>query len=158
MWRWAAFYVVLVVLVPCLYILWLVRRGEVTDFHIPRREQRMRPFLVTAVCAFVAWLTLLVGHAPRLFVLLAAAGWMKIGLMWLVTLRWKISVHAVAAAALAVLAWSLLGPVALPLAAGVPLVAWSRVRLKRHDVWQTVAGAALGVLVLCTALLMTPRG
>ena len=38
-------------------------------------------------------------------------------------------------------------PNALPLVVGVPLIAWARVRLRRHTVTQTIAGALLGLTI-----------
>jgi membrane-associated phospholipid phosphatase len=60
-------------------------------------------------------------------------------------------VHSAAAAATATLAWSLIGT-PLPLFIGVPIIAWSRVRLRRHSVAQTVAGASLGVTTILAML------
>ena len=61
-----------------------------------------------------------------------------------VTLRWKISLHTAITAAFVVLAVVAAGPGALWLAALVPLVAWSRLHLGRHDLPQTIAGTFVG--------------
>jgi membrane-associated phospholipid phosphatase len=68
-----------------------------------------------------------------------------------ITLWWKISVHSAAAAGVATLIWSLIGAT-LPLLAGVVIIAWSRVRLRRHTVAQTIAGAALGFAIFMVAV------
>src|SRR5579859_7814012 len=43
---WAFVYIVLLSVLPTLYILIQVRRGNITDMHMPLREERIRPFLV----------------------------------------------------------------------------------------------------------------
>lgn len=147
-WLWAGFYILLAVSLPAAYVLWLVRKGEVTDFDLRRREQRLRPFLATLASTLAAWLVLYWGDAPQLLVILAGAGWLQIALMLGITLHWKISAHCAAAAGLIVFVWSLLGSAAAPAALSLPLIAWSRIRLQRHDLPQTIAGALLGSSVL----------
>ena len=41
-WGWALAYLILAVPLPTLYVLWKVRRGEITDFDIRVREQRIK--------------------------------------------------------------------------------------------------------------------
>jgi membrane-associated phospholipid phosphatase len=97
---------------------------------------------------------LLVGGAPILLLVLTGAGIIQVLLIFLVTLRWKISGHSAAVAGVAVLALMLFGKVAVFFALTVPLVAWSRIRLGRHSLYQTVAGALLGGLIIAVALLL----
>jgi len=142
-WMWASVYVFIAVLTPLLYLVWLVRRGKVADIDAQRREQRIHPLLVTVACLGAAWLLLALGAAPSALTVLAASLWLQIMAILAITLRWKISVHASAAAGAAMVAWALLGTPWL-LLIGAPLVAWSRVRLRRHTPLQTIAGALLG--------------
>src|SRR5690606_38991862 len=80
------------------------------------------------------------------------AGMTALALATIVTifLRWKISIHAVAAAGSAAILTILLGPwlmLSWPVAAAI---AWSRVRLGDHTVAQVCAGLALGAAVMGT--------
>jgi membrane-associated phospholipid phosphatase len=102
-WKWVALFLALAVATPTLYVIWLLYRSEVTDFHLRVREQRIKPMIVIVTTTLSAWLMLIAHHAPTL---LAAA----------------------------------------PMMLSVPLVAWARVRLRRHTLAQTLAGAALGTL------------
>jgi membrane-associated phospholipid phosphatase len=77
-------------------------------------------------------------------------------ILLLVTLRWKISGHTTAMSSLAMLCWLLIGPAAAPMMLSVPLVAWARVRLRRHTLAQTLAGAALGTLTSLAFYLARP--
>jgi len=150
-WAWVGFYVLLAVSLPCAYVLWLVRQGKVTDFDLQVREQRRYPFLVTLVSTFIAWQVLYWGQAPFALVLLTGVAWLQIALLLVITLRWKISAHCASAASFAVWTWILFGVIAAPLMLLVPLVAWARLRLQRHDLPQTVAGTLLGSTVLAAA-------
>lgn len=150
-WFWATVYGLLTVLTPALYVIYLFRKGVVTDLHLTVREERTRPLVVTLGAAFVAWLVLYGGEAPQLLVTLAAANVLQACLFFGITLHWKISAHSAAAAALAFLALVLIGRMALPLVATVPLIAWARVRMQHHTVGQTTAGALLGSSILASA-------
>lgn len=151
-WLWATIYVVVAILSPLLFLVWLVRRGHVTDLDVQLRAQRNRPLLFTMGCTGLAWLLLVAGAAPARMIGLAGGITLQTVFLLTITLRWKISVHTATAAGVAVLACHLLGT-PLPLL-GVPLVAWSRVRLKRHTLAQTIAGGLLGATIFLIALSM----
>jgi hypothetical protein len=151
-WGWAAFYILVAISLPAVYVLWLVQRGKVTDFDLHRREQRLYPFIVTLISTLAAWLVLYWGQAPAGLVLLTGAGWVQIALLLGITLRWKISAHCASAAGFVVWTWVLFGTAASLLVLIIPLVAWSRLRLQRHDLPQAVAGALLGSTVLAITL------
>src|SRR5262245_22953533 len=88
-WLWSAVYIVLAVLAPFLFLLWLIHRGRVSDFDIHLREERVQPFLLAVVGAAAAWVVLHVGSAPRLLLVLAAATCILLVLLLGITLRWK---------------------------------------------------------------------
>jgi membrane-associated phospholipid phosphatase len=155
-WLWTAIYSILAVLVPLLYVVWLFHTGQVTDLDLRIREQRTRPLLVTLAAAITALVVLYLGAAPRLLVALAGANTMQTAIFLGITRRWKISAHSAAAATLATLGWLLIGNQAqtLALTIGVPVIAWSRIRLHHHTPAQTIAGAALGSSLVLAALLL----
>jgi membrane-associated phospholipid phosphatase len=153
-WRWTIFYVVVTILAPCAYIVWLVQAGKVVDFHLPTREQRIRPLILSFVTALVTWLVMFQVEAPQLLQMLATVNVVQMGLFLIITLRWKISLHCTAATILAELAFVLFGTGAVLLTMSVPLIAWSRVYLERHTIGQTIAGILLGIGILTPVLFM----
>lgn len=158
-WGWAAGFGFAAVVLPTLYVLVQVQRGVISDVHVPLREQRMRPFLVTlasstAVCGVFLW-----WQAPAGFRALAVANLMQAAILFALTLRWKVSLHSAAAGSLSTLSLTMLGVSALSatgmlLVATVPVIAWARIRLDRHTPAQTVVGALLGVAVMVVAVWM----
>lgn len=151
-WNWAGFYILVAVLLPVSYVVWLVQQGQVTDFDLRCREQRHYPYIVASLSNLAAWLVLYWGQAPAEFVLLAGAAWVQVILLLAITLRWKISAHAASAASFTVWTWFIFGVVAAPVILIIPLIAWSRLRLQRHDLPQTMAGTLLGSSVLAATL------
>jgi membrane-associated phospholipid phosphatase len=149
---WTLFYILVAILVPLGFILWRVRQGKLTDFHIMLREQRLLPMLLVIVCVGVAWGVMLAGGAPeRLLVVLGMALVLTIFLA-VITLRWKISIHACVNAAVWLTAWSMYSLNGWLAAALILLVAWARVRLGRHTVLQTAAGVGIGLVFGVAAL------
>ena len=150
-WAWAGLYVALGIATPVVYLVWLARTGRVTDLDVQLRRQRARPLLFTLTCGALATALLALGGAPPTLTALAIALWLETALLFGITLRWKISVHCAAAASAATWVWLLTGTL-WPLLVGVPLVAWSRVRLRRHTLPQTIAGALLGSAIVWSVL------
>lgn len=151
-WQWALLYIALTILAPCVYIIWLVQTGKAVDFHLPNREQRIRPLLFSLATAIVTWLLFDQMDAPRLLQMLATVNLVQTAIFLVITLQWKISLHCTAATILSELAFALLGTSGIPFTMSIPLIAWSRVYLNRHTVAQTVAGILLGILIMTPAL------
>jgi membrane-associated phospholipid phosphatase len=151
-WLWIGFYLLFAVLVPVFYLVWLLRTGRVNDFHLRVRTDRFRPMVVTIVSSGFAWLVLQIGNGPPVLTTVALAAWIQSVLLFVITLRWKISAHGAAAGTLAVLGWKIANPsLGLALAALVPLVGWARVRMRRHTLWQVIGGCVLGSGVVALA-------
>lgn len=153
-WQWAGLYLLIAMVPPAAFLAWQVHRGRVTDLDVQVREQRHPSQLVAVAASALAWAILRIGQAPMILQLVAIAATLQWFLIYVITLRWKISVHSAAATAVTWLLLWCLGGVATPMAVVPPFVAWSRVRLRRHTPAQTVAGIALGSTVFFVALLI----
>ena len=152
---WIALYIALSILPPALYIMYLVRKGIVTDFHLNVRKERTKPFLIMTINTAVVFLVMLLAGAPELILIVIAAAVLQLSCMLLITHRWKISGHCTAATGLVVLALALFGEKLIPLTLIIPLIAWSRIRLSRHTFTQTVAGIFLGTITITALLYVT---
>jgi membrane-associated phospholipid phosphatase len=111
---------------------------------------------VTIISCALAWLAMWVGGAPPILTLMAGVGFVQWIIIFTVTLRWKISVHTASAAGATLIILRVIGLAAAPLVVTIPLIAWSRVKLRRHTPAQTIAGALLGSGVVVGALLLSP--
>jgi membrane-associated phospholipid phosphatase len=143
-WLWAGLYLLLAVLIPLLFLIVQVRLGNVTDMDIHLREQRQGSLFATALGSAISWIAMTVGgahEAVRFMVSLAVVQWLAI---YLITLRWKISVHSTSATGISLFVVWAFGMRVLPVFLTVPVIAWSRVKLRRHTPLQTLAGIGLG--------------
>jgi membrane-associated phospholipid phosphatase len=135
---------------PYTLILRGVRRGHLSDRNISLREQRIR-FGVVAIASILLGLAVLAAlDAPAEMVALLASIAIGVACGWVVTLWWKISVHAAIAAGAATVLPLVFGPALLAVWPLVALIAWSRVQVGDHTPAQALAGVALGIVVNAT--------
>ncbi len=151
-WTWAALELGMVVLFPALYVSWLISRGQISDIDLSRREQRTLPYLMTVAGACLAAVLSLELNAPQPLSWLSIAVAAQVAVLCLITLRWKISLHSAAIASLCVVLTHFVGLTAFSVILCVPLVAWARLRLRRHTLMQTVAGTLVGAVIYIAAL------
>ncbi len=152
---WIAIYIALSIVPPTLYIMYLVRKGVVTDFHLNVRKERTQPFILMTLNTALALLVMYLIGAPKLILVVIAVAVLQLVSMLLITLRWKISGHCTAVTGFVVLGLALFGESFLPLILLIPIVAWSRVRLNRHTIAQTIAGVFLGAITVSILLYFT---
>lgn len=140
--------------VPYAATIWLARAGKVDGRFVSDRRQRMPILLATLGVVIAGAVTVALLRAPSSLVWLSVAAVAALMIVTVITLRWKISIHATVAAFFAGLQIALFGPIGV-ISMVIPLlVVWARNRLRAHTAGQLIAGLALGaVLALSYALL-----
>lgn len=151
-WPWAGVYAGFGFVLPLLYLIYLMRKGEVSDFHMKERTERIKPMAFIFIVFTVASIIMYFSDAPFVIQAFTYVGALQGLLMLLITLKWKISGHGAGIAAFVLLLWALFGPAAAPFFLVVPLVLWARVYTDRHDLPQTVIGALAGFAFMAAAL------
>jgi len=151
-------YLVIAILFPVLYTLWLVQRGAISDFHINVHKERTKPMLIMLASTVAAWLFLLLTRSGYdILTVFAGVAVLQFAFLLLITLRWKISGHTTAISSLCFLLLATQGSAGLPFLAAVPLVVWGRVYLRRHTLAQALAGVLAGVIFTLLALYLISR-
>jgi membrane-associated phospholipid phosphatase len=141
-------------LLPAVPILLMMKRGEVHDLFISRREERTMPYLFSFL-AYIFWtLFMWRGLSFPMFIVGAGVGTaISILIITFINLKWKISAHLSGIGGLAGGVFGVCYRLAynpfwffilvLFLAA---LVALSRIGLKAHTPGQTLAGFTVGFI------------
>lgn len=144
---WAFFTVVIAVGIPFAFLKWELRRGGISDWHISRREERLRPslMLMSFAAAVFPLGALWAFEGPKTLQAMFVSGLVLVVATLAVTAFWKVSQHVMGITSMATIVTILLGPIAAPLFLIVPLVAWARVRVGAHTIAQTVVGGLLGL-------------
>jgi membrane-associated phospholipid phosphatase len=138
--------------IPLIDIKRRLQSGEISDNHITKREDRLVPFLVSLLSAVGALISVYLLEAPGL---VKAVVWSVVvtgAIITLITLRWKISLHAAGITAIAVTLMIVFGLIALPVFGFIPIVFWARLTLNKHTLTQLIAGSMLAGLVVCLTL------
>ena len=148
-------------ILPLIFLSVLRHFKLVKNLHVDIREQRFIPYLFTVLCYAVAAYYLYYCHSPQWFVMFMVGSAITVLLMALINLKWKISAHMAGIGGIVALLYQLhvQGLSAfdlLWLLCFVIIVAGAlgsaRLALRRHGLWQVLAGAVLGFL--CVSLTM----
>ena len=144
---WGTVAVVFGSLFPMLFVLRGVRRGALTDHHVRIREQRPLPLLVGMACVLAGLGLMVTWRAPRDLLALIAAMLAGLVVSLLVSLFWKMSIHAGVAAGSLVILVLMFGPALLILLPVVALVGWARIQVGDHNPAQVAIGVVVGAAV-----------
>lgn len=139
-------------IVPLSILIIWARRTNAYDLDISARTDRNHPLLLAAVSYFFGTAVLLIIHAPILTATVMFGYFAGTLFLFLVNLRWKISIHTMGIAGPTTVLIFVFGYWGALLALLLPPVIWSRVYLKKHTVAQALAGAAVGFLLTAFTL------
>jgi membrane-associated phospholipid phosphatase len=124
-------------------VLGLLKLDLIKDFYAHDRATRFIPFLWTTFFYLLGCLSLILISAPAAVTALMACYFVNGLVLMVITLKWKISIHASGVTGPVTALIFLLGGVMMPLLLVVIPVAWARVELKAHTVMQVAVGAVL---------------
>lgn len=136
-------------LIPMAVIVRGARQGKWDGHHVTDRAGRLIPFAACIGSLGVGFVVLLVGHAPREMIALAASMLASLIVSLVITFgaKFKISIHAAVATGAVVDLVVTYSPVLLVLVPLVVWVCWSRVALRDHTTPQVSWGVVLGFVV-----------
>ncbi|MEE0902523.1 MAG: hypothetical protein UIB31_08335, partial [Methanobrevibacter sp.] len=118
-----------------------------TDNDISNRQDRYVPLVVGIISYFIGVLISLFLNLDNFLTILLLCYSVNTGVVLLITIKWKISVHTTGISGPIAALILLLGPVGAAIALIYPIVIWSRVLLKKHTLAQAIAGGVQGFLL-----------
>lgn len=145
------------VLVVMLFIFVGVTLGVFTNFDVSKREQRPLLFSFSAFVMFCYLLSLIVLNGPKIlfFVIFVIAFTLLI--FMIVNKRIKASVHMTTATGTLLLIGATYKGYFFLLLFLIPLLAWSRVKTKKHSLTETIVGSVLGIVITLTVYLVSKQ-
>jgi len=113
------------------------------------RRQRIASFAIMLVSYPAGWLVLSLTGAPRVFTAVAATyTFVTLGLIiFNLLLHYKASGHAAGVSGPVAIMIYIYGAIATPLLILLPLITWARLAAEGHNLWQTVVGASMSILI-----------
>lgn len=147
----AFFYIIL----PIITYIYLTKFGLITDkkfdFNIVKREERTVYNIILSLGFFTNFILISMYNIPIIkeLSLLLAVSFL---IFTIITLFWKISGHMTQSVLfIIILAYLFVDFRTLILSIGyllcIPLVGYSRVKLKHHDIWQVIGGTVVTTVV-----------
>jgi hypothetical protein len=152
--KWASISIALSIIPVFIVIVYLVRHKKLDGIFVNPHRQRRKVYILAssvavAACFFLYWL-----GAPRLLVVTFTAGLVAIVAFMLINLAWKISLHTAFIAASVTVLTIVYGYLGALTAILVPPVAWARIKLDYHTLWQVTTGALLSVIIVFTVFFL----
>ena len=133
----------------------------IKDLHVNDREQRLIPYLFTALCYLAAAYYLYYTHFPLWAIMFMLGSMVTVLVMAIINLKWKISAHMAGIGGIVALinqihvqglsAFDLFWLLCISVIV-TGLLGTARLVLKRHNIWQVLAGVMVGYL--CVTLTM----
>lgn len=149
---WAAAYGVMTSLLPMGVVLYMLKKGYISDLHISNRRERHIPYLVGFICSVIAGAIVAQFGGSQLMRSLAVCNAIALAVLGSINTGWQISNHTASIMAATIFLGLVFGTaVSLALLPLVGMTFAARWWLKRHTVAQLIAGMLVGaapVLVL----------
>jgi len=140
---WAFLCLTFTMIIPYLYIYILNRKKVIDDLHIPNRENRIKPLIITAVSNIIGFIILYILKAPLFLKTMFIAAIISTITIGIITYFWKISIHTAWATFIVITFIILFGKWMMFLLPLIPIIGWSRVKIKRHTITQVVTGSLI---------------
>ncbi|MGV8143595.1 MAG: PAP2 family protein [Methanothermobacter sp.] len=117
------------------------------EIDMPHKEDRLYPLLWILLSYLLGVIILFIISAPPVITVLMFCYFSNTLVVLLISMFWKISIHAVGVAGPVAFLIYVFGYPGLIFLLLIPLIMWSRLYLKRHTLSQVTAGSVLGFLL-----------
>jgi len=132
-------------------VIYVVHRG--IDMDVPDRRDRSIPLAAGVISYVIGAAVLFTIDVPVIVRVLMVAYAVNTSAVLLISLRWKISIHAIGIVGPTMSLICAFGPAGIILISALPFIMWSRYVMRKHTPAQLVCGALLG-LVLTTVIFL----
>lgn len=139
---------------PMLVIYLMYRIGKVGDLDVTDRSQRKVPFILGILVYALGTIIMFSLNAPAIAIALMFCYTMNTLVTFLISLHWKISVHAVGVSGPFTCLVYFMGWLYSPLLLLIIPIGWSRIELKAHTLAQVVAGFLLSIALTWVQLVL----
>jgi membrane-associated phospholipid phosphatase len=144
-----------IALMPYLFILLLYKSGRISDLQIQKRKERLYPLLVINLSVIAGFCVLLATSPAKLLLTVYSIYLVSLPVISLITFFWKISFHSSYITLFSIIYLIVFGKWAVATVVLIPLVGWSRIKLKKHTLAQVVAGISITAFAALSVLYFT---
>ncbi len=130
-----------------IFVLVGVRKGIFTDFDVSNRQQRPLLFIITGLIILVFFFSVYFFNGPKVLYVACFGILMGVFILSVINTKIKASLH-VATATVFFLTIGILYAIPPVYYVFLPIIAWSRIRIKRHTLSETIAGFFSAVFIV----------
>lgn len=142
--KWAIYSFIFMSIVG-IFVIFGVILGFFSDMDISKREERPLLFAFAGIVSTLYLISLLVFNAPKVLLVIASAICLGLVIIAIVNRKIKASIHVATISSLISSVAIVYGGVFLFAFSIIPIIAWSRVRTKKHTLLEAIAGGILGI-------------
>lgn len=139
---------------PMLVIYLMYKTGKIGDLDVTDRSQRKAPFILSILVYALGTIIMFALNAPPIATALMFCYTTNTLGTFLISLHWKISVHAVGVSGPFTCLIYFLGWLYSPLLLLIIPIGWSRIELKAHTLAQVVVGFLLSIALTWIQLVL----
>lgn len=141
------FYPLIFVALVSLFTLYGIRTKLFSDFDVTKRRER-GPFYAFVISLSVLYIIFLfLFNGPKSLIVLGLGVLLGAIIMEIVNKKLKASIHVAAVSAFMCTLALLYGGLFLLLPIFIPIVAWSRLHMKRHTMSEAISGGIIGTTI-----------
>jgi len=145
--RWVTFISPFLIFIPLIFFAVMYKLGWVSDIDLSDRSQRPLYLVVFIIGLAIASAILYFLQVPLKFFVYTFSGLVMTILTTIITFCWKISFHTAVTTSVVTAITILGGARYIPIFLLIPIIAWARVKLKKHTVSQVIGGFVVAWVV-----------
>lgn len=127
------------------FVIFGTYKGFFSNFDVSIRTERPKLFLAGAIVGILYLSTLILLNAPRVLTILVLGILLGVIIIGILSRWFKTSIHTATISSFSLSMVILFGINYLPVFLLIPLVAWARVKLKKHTPAEVLVGGFLGL-------------
>lgn len=135
------------IIIPAIYVLWLIEKKDVHDIHLGNHKQRKIPFIVMAISSVLGAIALTIVDAAKPVIVMGVAYAVNSSAIAILTTYWKVSVHTALFAAVATVIVILFGVEWVWMYLLIIPLAWSRIYRQKHTLNQVIGGSIIAFVL-----------
>jgi membrane-associated phospholipid phosphatase len=154
--KWAMFSYVFMSIVG-LFVVFGVILGIFSDMDVSKREERPLLFAFIGIVSILYLVFLIIFNAPKVLLLAIFALSLGLVLLAIVNSKIKASAHVATMSSIISSVAIIYGGVFLFAFSLIPIIAWARVKTKRHTPLEAITGSILGILLTIIVYIIAKR-
>jgi len=145
--QWLTYVAPFLIFIPLVFFALSYKLHWISDVDLTKRSERPAFLIVFTVSLAIASAIMYLLQAPEKFVIYIFSGLIMVILASIITFYWKISFHTMVTTSV-VSAIVIIGGLRFwPFFLLLPIIAWARIVLKKHSLYQVIGGVFLSAAI-----------